>query len=411
MRTPIVISLALLAAVLVGAKARAVDSCGTCHPEAKTEYDQGVHASQFSCTACHGGDPTSATLEAHSNAKGFIGKPSREQIPALCGSCHSDAARMKPFDLPTDQLAQYQTSQHGIRLAQGDTRVAVCIDCHGTHRILRPDEPTSPVNRANVPATCGHCHSNKALMAQYNLPSDQEEKFRRSVHGVALLVQEHPDAPTCATCHGAHGAVAPGMETIGQVCGHCHTQTREQFEQSPHREAARQGKISECVSCHGHHDIAQPTRALFDSVCKNCHSPDSTGIKTAQELKTLLSRAEESLEAATHEMDSVKRTFPTVVQHRPRLEQARAYYIEALTVQHSLSVNRTDDLTRSARSTAEDVRASIYGVGQSRQLRYLFLSLVWLFLLLAVTVAYFYRQEKRRQRKSAEETGPTAADG
>ena len=111
-----------------------------------------------------------------------------------------------PFGIPTDQYARYQTSEHGIRLAKGDDRVAVCTDCHGVHRILAPTEPTSPVAPANIPATCGHCHSNKALMDEYKLPSNQEAQYRSSVHGIALFVEERRDAPTCATCHGVHGA-------------------------------------------------------------------------------------------------------------------------------------------------------------------------------------------------------------
>ncbi len=386
---------------LVPAVARSEESCGTCHPEVRTEYHDSIHAKEFGCTACHGGDPTLTTLDAHSLAKGYIGKPKRTDIPALCAGCHADPTKMKPYGLSTDQYAQYKTSEHGQRLAQGDTQVAVCTDCHGSHRILPPEEPTSPVYRLNIPATCGHCHSNKTLMASYKLPADQEQKFRNSVHGVALFVDEHRSAPTCATCHGAHGAVAPQVGSIGKVCGHCHVRTREYFDQGPHRKAADEGKMSECVSCHGYHDIATPDRQLFDTACGTCHAADSAAFATATKVKTLLSRAKEALDTAQADMSRTEEQFPTVVRYRPRLQQARSYYLEALPVQHSLALDRVDDLTRSARSTAEEVQSAVHGVGQEQQVHYLVLALALMFILFVVGVAYLYRKERQRDRSAA----------
>jgi hypothetical protein len=386
--------------------ARAEESCGTCHPDVKIQYAESNHAKNFSCTACHGGNGTVVTMEAHAADKGYIGKPGRYAIPALCASCHADPTRMKPFGLPTDQYAQYQTSRHGQRLAQGDSRVAVCTDCHGTHRILAPNEPTSPIARRNISTTCGQCHSDEALMSQYNLPADQVEKFRHSVHGTALFDDDHPLAPTCATCHGAHGATAPQAGSIRMICGHCHARTREYFKAGPHRQAADEGKISECVSCHGDHDTTRPDRGLFDTACQRCHPADSAAFATGQKLKTLLSRADESLEACAGELARAEPLFPTVVRYRPRLQQAQAHFMEALPVQHSLNVERVDDLTRSARSIAEDVRASIHGVEQQSQLRYLELTLAWGAILSAVAVARLYLKEKRREREPSDGTTP-----
>jgi hypothetical protein len=351
---------------------------------------------EFGCTGCHRGDPTAVSLEAHSVAMGYIGKPGRTDIPALCASCHADPKRVKSFGLPTDQYAQYLTSGHGLRLAQGDTAVAVCTDCHGTHRIVAPEEPTGPTSRHNIPATCGRCHADQALMAAYNLGADQVEKFRRSVHGIALFDEDHPSAPTCATCHGAHGAIAPQVGSISMVCGHCHSRTREYFNESPHRKAADEGKLSECVSCHGYHDTAYPDRSLFDTACQSCHPADSPAVATGQKLKTLLSRANEAVETCAAEMARLSRFFPTVARYYPRLQQARAHFMEALPVQHSLAVDRVDDLTRSARSIAEDVRATVHGVEQESQLRYVVLALAWVFILFTAGVAYLYKKERQR---------------
>lgn len=385
--------------LLLVVETRAEESCRTCHPDVKIEYEASVHAREFSCTVCHGGDPTVTSLDAHAAGKKYIGKPSRADVPQLCASCHADPNRMKPFGLPTDQYAQYQTSQHGLLLAKGDARVAVCTDCHGVHGIIPRGEPNSPVAARNIPATCGRCHADQELMAAYKLPADQVDKFRRSVHGTALFVDEHPLAPTCTTCHGKHGAAALEAEAAGMVCGHCHARTREYFNESPHKKAADQQKMSECISCHGYHDTPPPNRLLFDTACQNCHARDSAAFLTGQKLKALLTQADESLETALSEITEVEELSPTVIRYRHPLQQARAYFMEALPVQHSLATDRVDDLTRNARSIGEEVRASVHGVREEMRLRYILLAVSWVLILFAAAIAYLYRQERRRLRE------------
>ena len=46
----------------------------------------------------------------------------------------------------------------------GDTKVAVCIDCHSVHDIRPPSDPRSTVNPVNVAKTCSRCHSDAAYM-------------------------------------------------------------------------------------------------------------------------------------------------------------------------------------------------------------------------------------------------------
>ena len=399
MRSSIPFALAILG-VLSRIEARAEEACGICHPNVKTEYRESIHAKVLGCTACHGGDPAAEEMEAaHATAKGYIGTPSRKDIPGLCAKCHADPNRMKAFGLATDQYAQYQTSGHGMRLAQGDSRTAVCTDCHGTHRILSRQEPTSPISRRNIPATCGRCHSDRALMTEYQLPADQVEKFRNSVHGVALFDEEHPGAPTCATCHGAHGAVAPQAGSINSVCGHCHARTRGYFNESPHRKAADDGKMSECISCHGYHDTVHPDRTLFDTACPSCHAADSPPFAIAQKLKTLLSQTEDAVATAGGEIAEAAKVSPTVARYRPRLQQSWAYFMEALPVQHSLAVDRVTDLTRAARFISDEVRGAVHGVEQENRLRYLWLAVAWVAILFTVAVTYRYRTERRRQRE------------
>jgi hypothetical protein len=400
MRSPIPLALAF-AALLSPARAAADEQCGTCHPNIRTERARSVHAAEFGCTGCHGGDPDALEVErAHAPAKGYIGTPSRRDIPALCARCHADPTRMKPTGQSTDQYAQYQTSGHGRRLAAGDLRAAVCTDCHGTHGIQRVREPTSPVARQNVSTTCGRCHSDATLMQAYNLPADQEEKFRRSIHSAALLEEEHPTAPTCSTCHGAHGAVAPAVGTVAEICGHCHTRSREHFRQGAHGQAAKGGKMAECVSCHAYHDTTVPDHTLFDTACVACHPSGSPPLAIAEQLKTVLRQAEDAVTTTADELHAATTIAPTMSRYHPRLQQGRAFLMEALPVQHSLSVERVSDLTRTARSIGDEVRAAVHGVKEEARLRYLWLALGWVFIALAATLLHLYRREEQRARRT-----------
>ena len=226
----VVVVLACVATTLAACSAAADDAggdatntCVTCHsalpeplnlPVEGMQHD--IHGEKgLSCVDCHGGDATVMDpTVSMDREKGFRGKPKHEDIPAFCGRCHADGAYMRRFNprLATDQLQQYWTSVHGQRLKQGDQKVATCVSCHGVHGILPADRAQSRVFAANVPATCGHCHSDAAYMAEYKIPTDQEAKYKRSVHAELLLVKRDLSAPACNDCHGNHGAFPPGVE-------------------------------------------------------------------------------------------------------------------------------------------------------------------------------------------------------
>ncbi len=357
--------------------------CLVCHSEIKVDYSESIHAtSNVTCVACHGGDPTTLdSRAAHALEALFRSTPQRAEIPQLCASCHSDPVKMKPYGLRTDQYAEYQTSQHGKLLAQGDTRVAVCTDCHMAHRILPAWEPRSTVHFENIPSTCARCHAQR----------DQ------GVHSAALA-KGNTRAPTCATCHGAHGAAPPGVENVSQVCGTCHMAERAHFAASPHKKPMDAQNIAECASCHGSHTIEPTDRKLFDTVCTSCHGTGSRAHIVSQRLKTLLLAAEESLKEATHLLEQAQQRAVDVSAYRSRLIEARSYFLQALPVQHSLDIPQMEELTRRAKSIADDVRSSLHSLQGVMAIRILGLTLVWVFLLLLIIVIYLALREQQGER-------------
>ena len=270
------LGLVLCASALVAARA-APTSCLQCHGNLERiqnkawvqmtlDFTNDVHfAAGLSCQDCHGGnpdpklgqDPLSAMDKAY-QPNPYRGKPARTDIPEFCGRCHSDADYMKRFkpEERVDQLKEYWTSRHGELLRTGDTNVATCVDCHGTHAIRSPSDPQSRVYPTAVAETCSSCHSDPKRMAGYKtktgrpLPVDQYSKWRRSVHARAMFEKDDLSAPTCNDCHGNHGAVPPQVASISFVCGNCHGREASLFRASS-KQKGFQEHNSELLAGHG----------------------------------------------------------------------------------------------------------------------------------------------------------------
>ena len=266
--------------------AAAPDSCVTCHsavddaakgPAALIKND--VHiAHGLSCADCHGGDRTSDDPEVSmSKAKGFLGKPARTAIPKFCASCHSNPDTMRKFAPRerVDQFELYQTSVHGKRLAAGDANVATCIDCHSVHDIRAVKDSQSPVHPLRVGETCSRCHSDQKRMASYKIPTNQFEQYRTSVHFAAMTKRGDLSAPSCASCHGNHGAKPPQVESVSEVCGSCHALYAELYNKSVHKAIfSGAGGGGGCIVCHSNHGIQQPSTAML--IGANAVSRDAT---------------------------------------------------------------------------------------------------------------------------------------
>jgi len=310
----------------------------------------------------------------------------RQDIPGRCAICHADVSRMRPFNLPTDQHALYQTSGHGKLLAQGDTQVAVCTDCHGTHKILSGQDSDSMVFWANVPQTCGECHGDAGLMSSYGKEARVLADYMNGVHGRELLEEQNRRAPSCTSCHGVHGATPPGIGDVTKVCGTCHSAVRSALQAGPHGGLASESGIPECTVCHGNHLFGAPRVESIQETCLDCHEETSTAPKVLERMSVLLDRAGEEVEKA-QEMILLAKQVPLYVEgYQARLEQARTKLLEAEPVVHSLSLEELEPFTREARSLGEEIQAELQGELSERRFRRLGLIIFWFYVLLSVWI-------------------------
>lgn len=241
---------------------------------AQQAYAGSVHGDKLGCLECHAGMD-----EVPHPAKPF--RTVREFTIAYyeqCKRCH--------FDNYTKTL----DSVHYARLAKGDVRAPVCVDCHSAHAITRPDVP-----RSRMSQTCAVCH--KDVFAAY----------AGSVHGRALLEDQNRDVPLCTDCHRSHAIGdprTPGFRlSTPELCGTCHTNERimktyglstrvlatyladfHGMTASLRRSGGTgaPGPTALCIDCHGIHDISRVRapgspvmQANLVKVCQRCH-PDAT---------------------------------------------------------------------------------------------------------------------------------------
>jgi len=263
------------------------------------------------------------------------------RVPYLCKSCHSNASFMKQYNpkLPVDQYSKYRTSVHGKQNAKGDPKVAECVSCHGNHGILTVKNSKSPVYPTNVPKLCSSCHSNSKLMDKYKLPHDQYDKYVQSVHGEAMFVKQDLSAPVCNDCHGNHGAVPPGVESISNVCGTCHAFNAELFAKSPHKKAFDKLNYPECITCHSNHKIVHVSDDLLgvkkDSKCVQCHkSEKDKGFFVAKEMKNLLDSLKLTDTIATNLLNTASLKGMDISESEYALKKIKQVLIQSRTITH-----------------------------------------------------------------------------
>jgi len=391
------------------------DSCYECHLKLTDEkmrlpaekWEKSVHRSvNVSCSDCHGGDPSINDENAMDETKGFKGSPSKRDIPEMCGRCHSDPERMKIYNIRTDQLSEYKTSQHGKLLYEkNDQKVAVCTDCHNSHDILKKNEPLSPVHKFNIPNTCAKCHADKEYMKEYGIPTDQFEKYSKSIHGAILsgkFKEKNAElAPACSDCHGIHGATPPGVSAISEVCGICHGMVADYFKRSPHSSALLEGTGPRCVDCHGYHDIEPATTEMFSfekGICNKCHTRESPqasvidsffkGLSTA---KSISFEIEKSLNEAKNSGRHIEELFLKFANVKNDLIKARA-------ITHTLDAKEVFFHLTNATSMMEEIRGRIKKIEEEIKFRKKFGLIVDIILIFLISIILVLRWNLKQRR-------------
>jgi cytochrome b subunit of formate dehydrogenase len=266
-----------------GAFAQEDEDCFMCHGEADAEqetpdgktrsifvdeavYSTSVHADN-GCISCHMDIeevPHDTPLE-----------------PVDCGMCH-------------DEDEMYNKSVHGVAVANGDPLAPHCWNCHSKHNIKPPSNPESTVNNINIPATCGSCHAEDAVVAkERNIPQhDILANYEQSIHGEGVLRKGLTVTAVCTSCHSAHNVLPHtdpdstiNRDNVVGTCTQCHALIEQVhrkwidgqlWEEEPN-------KIPVCVECHQPHKARKVfyEQGASDRDCLSCHKEEVQGEERA----------------------------------------------------------------------------------------------------------------------------------
>jgi cytochrome b subunit of formate dehydrogenase/nitrate/TMAO reductase-like tetraheme cytochrome c subunit len=264
-------------------------ACAQCHADAQAAYKHSFHATAKKPD----GSPTAACVDCHGDAHTILpasdpkSPVNHSNIPATCGTCHGQKFLMQSTGGSSQVFVAYQDSVHGRAIKNGSQTAAVCTDCHGSHEILAANDARSPINKFNIPATCGKCHG------------QVQSVYMHSIHGQAIA-RGNSLAPVCTDCHGIHTIKAPSdpassvsdQNLSTTTCARCHQGVRltqefgvaggrvSTYLDSYHGLASQGGSlvVANCASCHGVHNIlpsSDPRSTInpanLDATCGQCH--------------------------------------------------------------------------------------------------------------------------------------------
>ncbi len=135
-------------------------SCGKCHEEIQKEYEQSIH--WIAVKKGVGESPTCNDCHSEHCIKEISTIDKRKEIEKLqektCLECHQNLLLSERFGIDGESAGSYQDSYHGLAVMRGDEDAAMCIDCHGIHKILPKYHEESSINEKNITKTCAKCH-------------------------------------------------------------------------------------------------------------------------------------------------------------------------------------------------------------------------------------------------------------
>ncbi len=330
-----ILLLYVLVMTLSGYLETRVFAAGVQQADTEELFKNDIHSQRgLSCADCHSDNP----------------QPDKSEVAALCARCHADPNYMRRFNpqIRVDQFAEYKTSVHGMRNAKGDENVATCTSCHSVHDIRPVRDPRSPVYPTQIAFTCAKCHADRTRMMSYKIPTDQFDKYRRSIHGTALLDRHDLSAPTCNSCHGNHGARPPGVDSVPAVCSQCHRQERDLFTKSPHAGAFQALGLAGCVVCHENHEIRKTDdrmlSVLDDGVCGVCHSDEASKTKILAMQSSIL-KLQRDIDTSAEGLARAERAGMEVSKPKFELDQAHVELIKSRVSLHAFNPDKIAELT------------------------------------------------------------------
>ncbi|MFA5405675.1 MAG: cytochrome c3 family protein [Ignavibacteria bacterium] len=254
------------------------ENCLSCHKNKNVQsFKNSIHDKKnVKCESCH---------QSGHNVK----KISKSEVSNVCGKCHAK-----------DQHA-FNNSIHQVVLKDGNKNAPTCIDCHGSHGILK--------NKMDIESqSCLKCHLDEKMFSGEGKGSTKFiSEYKTSIHSV--IQKDGKQAAGCTDCHGNHtiqqndpNKPSTSKTKILETCSKCHKDVVENFKKSSHGQELLKGneKAPSCATCHGEHNIKSVSMSdEFSKInqvdlCLKCHQEQKLPHKNYKGEDVLISNYKES---------------------------------------------------------------------------------------------------------------------
>src|SRR6266508_1176623 len=181
--------------------------CDSCHAASVKAYTESIHAKARAqgfkepptCRSCHG---DIHKLVVRSEPASPVNP---NNIAKTCAVCHADTEMAKKFRIPVVRPVEAYLQSVHARAVAAAKRGAVCTDCHGAHTILPANDAVSQISRPKVPQTCGRCHANVFTAYRQSIHGEAVARGVRDApvctdcHGEhRILKRNEPNSPVSA---------------------------------------------------------------------------------------------------------------------------------------------------------------------------------------------------------------------
>jgi len=295
--------------------------CKSCHDNVKSESGN-VH-SNVKCYTCHsthniksakefGKKQSENCLSCHKNKNVQLFKNSiHDKNNVKCESCHQGGHNVKKISKPevsntcgkchAKDMHAFNNSIHQVVLKEGNKNAPTCIDCHGSHRILK--------SKMDIESqSCLKCHLDEKMFPGEGKGSTKFiTEYKTSIH--ATIQKDGKQAAGCTDCHGNHmiqqndpNKPSTSKTKILETCSKCHKEVVENFKKSSHGQEMLKGneKAPTCATCHGEHNIKSVSMSdEFSKInqvdlCLKCHQEQKLPHKNYKGEDVLISNYKES---------------------------------------------------------------------------------------------------------------------
>jgi hypothetical protein len=221
------------------------------------------------------------------------------------------------------------------------------------------------VNRKTIVKTCASCQADQKVMSKRNLPHNQYELYKGSVHG-RLYEKGDTGVPTCFNCHSNHGIDKPQTLAVRFVCANCHVEQADAYKKSKHWQAAQETGKPLCINCHSNHGIQKPALSKYTDEgelnCLHCHKKNSIQMDAGKALYVALGKASDSIINATYSLKGMEEWSGSgfeISGLKDKLVRSRKIYKEMAVAAHLLDAKAIESQSETVVALNKEVVAEI----------------------------------------------------